>query len=148
MIQILAALSVLTAGTGAWAGTWRDSIEPLVRAPTPPAYVNIAVMNGLPSSWLPFTCIVHTAPEPSAMAWSGLTWASAFRSALGRNIPTTWRAVPGCGSTALTMLPSGASTLIGARLPWLFGITHCEEIPTSEEEMNPSRSGNSVPCQR
>ena len=36
-------------------------------------------------------------PEPSAMAWSGFTWASALSSALGRNMPTTWRAVPGCG---------------------------------------------------
>ena len=36
-------------------------------------------------------------------------------------MPTTWRAVPGIGETALTMLPTGATTLIGARLPWLFG---------------------------
>jgi hypothetical protein len=74
-------------------------------------------MNGLPSSYEPFTCIVHTAPDPSAIACSGAIWASALSSALGRNIPTTWRAVPGCGRTALTIEPSGASTLIGARLP-------------------------------
>ncbi len=91
------------------------------RAPTPPAYVNIAVMNGLPSGWLPLTCIVHTAPEPSAIDCSGFSWASALRRALGRNIPTTWRAVHGCGDTAWTIEPTGATTLIGARLPWLFG---------------------------
>src|SRR3954469_20108391 len=90
-------------------------------APTPPAYVNIAVMNGRPSGWLPLTCIVHTAPEPSAIDWSGLICDSAFSSAFGRNMPTTWRAVHGCGETALTMEPTGASTLIGSRLPWLFG---------------------------
>ena len=78
-------------------------------------------MNGRPSGWLPLICIVHTAPDPSAIAASGRIWASALSSALGRNMPTTWRAVHGCGDTALTMLPSGASTLIGARLPWLFG---------------------------
>ena len=75
--------------------------------------------------------MVHTAPEPSAMACSGFTWASAFSSALGRNMPTTCRAVPGCGSTALTMLPSGASTLIGARLPWLFGISGLSTLRTA-----------------
>jgi hypothetical protein len=79
--------------------------------------VNIAVMNGLPSGWLPLTCIVQTAPEPSAIDWSGLIWASALSSAFGRNMPTTWRAVPGIGETALTIEPTGASTLIGARLP-------------------------------
>ena len=78
-------------------------------------------MNGRPSSWLPETCMVHTAPEPSAIACSGLIWASALSSALGRNMPTTWRAVHGCGETALTIEPTGASTRIGARLPWLFG---------------------------
>ncbi len=36
-------------------------------------------------------------------------------------MPTTWRAVQGWGDTALTIDPSGASSLIGARLPKLFG---------------------------
>ena len=80
-------------------------------------------MNGLPSSWLPLTCIVHTAPEPSAIAWSGRIWASALSSALGRNIPTTWRAVHGWGDTALTIDPSGPIISIGARLPWLLGMS-------------------------
>ena len=91
----------------------------------------MAVMNGRPSSWLPLTCIVQTAPEPSAMAWSGFTWARALSRALGRNIPTTWRAVPGWGDTALTMLPSGASTLMGARLPWLLGISGLSTLRTA-----------------
>ena len=77
----------------------------------------MAVMNGLPSSCVPLTCIVHTAPEPSAMADSGLICARAFRRALGKNIPTTCRAVPGWGRTALTIDPSGATILIGLRLP-------------------------------
>jgi hypothetical protein len=51
--------------------------------------VNIAVMNGRPSSSLPLTCIVQTAPDPSAIACAGRIWASAFSSALGRNMPTT-----------------------------------------------------------
>ena len=38
-------------------------------------------------------------------------------------MPTTWRAVHGCGETALTIVPAGAITLIGSRLPWLLGIS-------------------------
>ena len=83
----------------------------------------MAVMKGLPSSWWPLTCMVHTAPAPSAITASGFTWARALSRALGRNIPTTWRAVPGWGHTALRTDPSGAFTLIGARLPWLLGIS-------------------------
>ena len=126
--------STTSTGTAATPVGYEQADSPglAARAPTPPAYVNIAVMNGRPSSSWPLTCMVHTAPEPSAMAWSGLTWASALRSALGRNIPTTWRAVPGWGETALTMLPSGASTLMGARLPWLFGISGLSTLRTAK----------------
>ena len=83
----------------------------------------MAVMKGLPSGWEPLTCMVHTAPDPSAMAWVGLSGARAFSRALGRNMPTTWRAVQGCGDTAFTIDPSGAARRIGARLPWLLGIS-------------------------
>src|SRR3954454_15868929 len=121
--RIGAEASTTSTGTAATPVGYEHADRPglAARAPTPPAYVNIAVMKGRPSSWLPDTCIVHTAPLPSAIACSGLIWANAFSSALGRNIPTTCRAVQGCGDTALTMDPNGASTLIGARLPWLFG---------------------------
>ena len=77
----------------------------------------MAVVNGLSSAWLPLTCIVHTAPEPSAIAASGRTCARALSRAFGRNIPTTWRAVQGWGDTAFTIEPSGAATDMGARLP-------------------------------
>jgi hypothetical protein len=36
-------------------------------------------------------------------------------------MPTTWRAFTGAGYLQLTMQPSGAVILIGARLPKLFG---------------------------
>ena len=75
--------------------------------------------------------MVHTAPDPSAIADSGAIWASAFSSAFGRNMPTTWRAVPGWGRTALTIDPTGASTLIGARLPWLFGMSGLSTLRTA-----------------
>ena len=130
--RIGAAASTTSIGTAATPVGYEQASSPglAARAPTPPAYVNIAVMNGLPSSSVPLTCIVHTAPEPSAIACSGSTWASAFSSALGRNIPTTWRAVPGWGDTALTIEPSGASTLIGARLPWLLGMSGLSTLRT------------------
>ena len=85
--------------------------------------MNIAVINGDPSSCVPFTCIVQTAPEPSAIEDSGLTCASAFNNALGKNMPTTCLAVPGWGNTALTIEPFGALIFIGLRLPKLFGIS-------------------------
>src|ERR1700730_2929571 len=81
----------------------------------------MAVMNGLPSSWCPLTGIVHTAAEPSAMTASGSTADMARSSGIGRDMPTTCLAVHGDGVTAFTILPSAASTLIGASDPALLG---------------------------
>ncbi len=54
-------------------------------------------MNGRPSSCWPDTWQVHTAAAPSAITASGTIWANACMIGIGRNMPTTWRAVHGAG---------------------------------------------------
>jgi hypothetical protein len=44
-----------------------------------------------------------------------------LRIGIGTYIPTTWRALTGAGYWQLRIEPSGAWTLMGARLPVLLG---------------------------
>src|SRR5262249_3159814 len=106
----------------------------VARAPIPPEKLNWVETNGLPSLRVPITCADHTAPGPSASTRSGTTWCNALSIGIGTYMPTTCRAATGAGYLQLTMLPSGAVTLIGARLPALLGRPGLRQLRTANVE--------------
>jgi hypothetical protein len=70
---------------------------------------------------LPLTCMVHTAAATLGHDGVGHHLGERPQQRHRQAMPTTCRAVHGAGLTAFTMEPSGASTLIGASEPALFG---------------------------
>src|SRR5688572_17770405 len=100
----------------------------------PPEKLNWEEVYCLPSVVRPITCADQTAPGDSASTRSGTTLCSAVRIGIGTYMPTTWRAATGAGYSQFTMLRRGAVTLIGARLPALFGRSGVRQERTANVE--------------
>ena len=85
-------------------------------------YVPFPILNAL-SKVIPERILAEGsgAPDPSANILSGITFESAFKIGNGTYIPTTCLALTGTGYFALTIQLPGALTVMGARLPALFG---------------------------
>jgi hypothetical protein len=58
---------------------------------------------------------------PGAIKRPGIAPDNAAKIALGMKWPITWRLATGAGSSALRMLPGGALTCTGLKLPSLCG---------------------------
>ena len=112
-------LSMTSAGTPATPLGKPTALRPSLvgRAPVPPTWNTVRLNAG---SW-PRHTLSQMGSALGAMSLPGSALASAVNTAVGTKWPTVCRAATGAGSLAFRMLPAGALTCTGRKLPSLCG---------------------------